>query len=643
MSPPKRLRLQLYYHSDGSSVMQSMARKKERHSINKSPVPSVFYSFLSKKLKPYPSTLFVSVTGVTPPAPMEVLERRPLNVFERESHNVSFEDALREAEIGQNRKKDGKDDDDSELNDQAKRVVRRTRAEGEPCLVPDTVVSRIPVGKRGCFAMAFSNDGRYLAAACEDSRNEHVVRVFEVESGKPTPWGAGLVGHHAVIYALSWSCGDDMLASASSDGTVIVWPVPKRARMEEEEDSMEGSEKKKNDANETTARSPGIMTGSYERRTPGISKRTILTHLPPCYVYAVAFHPTADPPVLCTGAYDAKLRLWDVSAKDGTSKGRRADQQNESASALAKRLSGDDAGMGPPTSAREIGQLGRGVALHSSRINTLMFDRRGIRLFTGDGAGVVNVWRCNGDPADTASYRVIKRIEHPDVNGHPIVSLDVSDVTNTLLIHAKQSIIRLVELKYYRSPHSGFTGAHCGFEPVQSCFSADGRYVLSGSMTGGAHVWKSASGVPVDPAPIRGHRFGQSLTCVAWHPNQHLCAMSSRGDGCPILLMEADRDKVDPDMALEASEIMKQRLENMEMDPDKLALMEQHVLTTEQLAGTFSFFVSFFSLHHFLMLLICSFCHSCLVPNLLILYVLFFKLFFHLFLIIFFVTFCSIK
>ena len=51
------------------------------------------------------------------------------------------------------------------------------------------------------------------------------------------------------------------------------------------------------------------------------------------------------------------------------------------------------------SSLREIGQLGRGIALHSTRINTLLFDRRGIRLFSGDGAGVVNVWRCNGDPA----------------------------------------------------------------------------------------------------------------------------------------------------------------------------------------------------------------------------------------------------
>ena len=83
----------------------------------------------------------------------------------------------------------------------------------------------------------------------------------------------------------------------------------------------------------------------------------------------------------------------------------------------------------------------------------------------------------------------------------------------------------------------------------------------------------SHQGIAVFPAPIRGHRFGHTLTCVAWHPNQHLCALSSRGDGCPILLMEADRDKVHPDQALEASEIMKERMANMVMDPEELALM----------------------------------------------------------------------
>jgi WD40 repeat protein len=459
--------------------------------------------------------------------------------------------------------------DTGELNDQAKRVVRRTRAEGEPCLVPDTVVSRIPVGKSGCNAIQFSNDGRFIAAACQNGQSQHVVRVFEVENGKATSWGAELTGHHAVIYSLAWSREDDMLASASSDGSVIVWPVPKRIN---------------DDDDDTKMNSPR----ESEKRTLGVRRRTILTHLPPSYVYCVGFHPTADPPILCTGAYDAQIRLWDVADRGETTKGK--DRHSESASALASRLSGNVDST--TLSTREIGSLGRGVALHSSRINVLVFDRRGIRLFTGDGAGVVNVWRCNGDPAETASYRVIKRIEHPDVNGHPISSISVSDVTNTLLVHAKQSIIRMIELKYYRSPHPGFTGAHCGSDIVQSCFSADGRYVLSGSRTGGAHVWKSATGVAVFPAPIRGHRFGQTLSCVAWHPNQHLCALTSRGDGCPILLMEADRDKVNPDEALEASEIMKKRLETMEMDPDELALMDESELTTEQLKGMLNFVVT---------------------------------------------------
>ena len=248
LSKPKRLRLQLYYHTDGGAIEQSLARKHGRGRT--SSVPKVYYSFLASKLRTYPATIYVSVTGVKPP-PIEDVERRPRNVFERESHHTSFEDALVEAEMGEQRDRDkaGEDGDDaSNLNEQAKRVVRRTRAEGEPCLVPDTVVARIPVGNRGCYAMSFSNNGRYLAAACEDSPGEHLVRVFEVESGKPTTWGMGLAGHHAVIYNVCWNKSDTMLASASSDSTVIVWPVPRRAVADTmtSQDNDGGSKKDKN-------------------------------------------------------------------------------------------------------------------------------------------------------------------------------------------------------------------------------------------------------------------------------------------------------------------------------------------------------------------------------------------------------------
>ena len=59
---------------------------------------------------------------------------------------------------------------------------------------------------------------------------------------------------------------------------------------------------------------------------------------------------------------------------------------------MANRLSGDLDSLESLTS-RELGNLGRNLQLHKSRINALLFDRRGIRLFTGDGDGVVNVWR----------------------------------------------------------------------------------------------------------------------------------------------------------------------------------------------------------------------------------------------------------
>ena len=204
----------------------------------------------------------------------------------------------------------------------------------------------------------------------------------------------------------------------------------------------------------------------------------------------------------------------------------------------------DGATVYVPKAARELGKLGRGVP-HASRINALVFDKRGIRLFSGDGPGVVNVWRCNGAPEDTNSYRVIKRIEHPDVNRMPIISLSVSDATNSLLIHAQQSVLRLVEPSITDLLTKALLYQLYG--PCSLVLLCRWQVCAQRVAVGGAYIWKASTGEAVQPAEIRGHRFGRTM--VAWHPSQHLCALSSGGAGCPILMLEADRDKVRPDEA----------------------------------------------------------------------------------------------
>ena len=63
-----------------------------------SSVPKVYYSFLARCA---PIRNYLCLSHGRQASPIEdVLERRPRNVFERESHHTSFEDAL-EAEMGE--------------------------------------------------------------------------------------------------------------------------------------------------------------------------------------------------------------------------------------------------------------------------------------------------------------------------------------------------------------------------------------------------------------------------------------------------------------------------------------------------------------------------------------------------------------
>ena len=83
-----------------------------------------------------------------------------------------------------------------------------------------------------------------------------------------------------------------------------------------------------------------------------------------------------------------------------------------------------------------------------------------------------------------------------------------------------------------------------GMANIGSCFSADGRWVIAGSEEGHASIWYTRSTASYKNELVT-HRFGGSLCGVAWHKSQHVVAMCSYEDGAPILLLEADRDKVD--------------------------------------------------------------------------------------------------
>jgi WD40 repeat protein len=97
-----------------------------------------------------------------------------------------------------------------------------------------------------------------------------------------------------------------------------------------------------------------------------------------------------------TGGYDRRLRLWDLS-RGGTQ------------------------GV-------DLGPLGGGRVTHEAHVNALIYDPRNGRLYSGDAAGVVLVWRraaLSGSSSVTKpeDYGVLRRLAHSDLAGATITSL----------------------------------------------------------------------------------------------------------------------------------------------------------------------------------------------------------------------------
>uniref|UniRef100_A0A8B9MTG9 Jouberin n=1 Tax=Accipiter nisus TaxID=211598 RepID=A0A8B9MTG9_9AVES len=218
----------------------------------------------------------------------------------------------------------------------------------------------------------------------------------------------------------------------------------------------------------------------------------------PSFVYTAKYHPVADSLVV-TGCYDSVIRIWNANVK-------------------------------------EIhGQLLQELDGHKSFINTLCFDAEGLHMFSGDSSGLIIVWdtSVNGSSQHLFQHwRINKEIKENDIKGTPINHLEVHPNGRRLLIHAKDSTLRIMDLRILATKK--YIGATNYREKIHSTLTPCGTFLFSGSEDGRAYVWNPETGDQV--AIYSELSFTSPLRDVAFHPHEHMVSFCAFGQNQPILV-----------------------------------------------------------------------------------------------------------
>jgi jouberin len=212
------------------------------------------------------------------------------------------------------------------------------------------------------------------------------------------------------------------------------------------------------------------------------------------YLYTGKFHPKKDH-FVATAGFDGILRIWN----------------------------------------RSKGQcIAEGVP-HKARINSIVFSPDGEKIYSGDSAGVICVWRFT-HAGDTVTLVREQEVRHREIDGVAITHLSMGKGLYALLVYTQDDLVRNFETEPMEVVQR-FTGARCRKFMMESGFSPDQKYVFAGSETGSVILWLVKNREPVQVVQWAGN-FARPVTSVAWNPEKDMVAFSSFAPGQTILVFD---------------------------------------------------------------------------------------------------------
>ncbi|KAK2584927.1 hypothetical protein KPH14_002522 [Odynerus spinipes] len=433
MHVDKKVRLQLYRPQ--KSVRTFGSRTCE-----------VYNWWKSNKREKYPSSLYITVTSIDPPKLEPIIYQQ-----------LSLDDIL---ETGTETQK---------LSAQSSELInlpRWTRLAAQSCKIPNEKYFETEITENGCFFLAFSNDGKYLACVLSEEYDYPIV-VYEIES---TKIHVRFSGHKTFVYALNWTQDDHYLLSVSSDQTARIWDV-------------------------------------YNKIVQHVQ---MLPH--PSYVYCGKFS-LRNSSTIATGCYDRVARIW---AKDSKSKNYELSQELEA---------------------------------HEGFVNSLCFQKNG-NLLTADSVGVIILWsaRKNRRMPSKKEWHLSKKIKVREIEGITINAIILHPLESRLLVHSRDNGLRMIDLAVgvVLQKYEGLKN-----QRIQStaCISPCGGLIFCGGEDSAVNVWNLETGRYLARYTIE--RTFRAITCVDYHPYDHVFAFSTFGSPAPARILKFDKNSTGKDVGLQ--------------------------------------------------------------------------------------------
>ncbi|KAL6449343.1 hypothetical protein ACFW04_000746 [Cataglyphis niger] len=235
----------------------------------------------------------------------------------------------------------------------------------------------------------------------------------------------------------------------------------------------------------------------------------------PSYVYCAKYAPDKMM-IIATGCYDGVARIW-VNEK------KRSTKQE-----LSQELEG-----------------------HEGFVNSMVFQKNG-NLITADSVGSIILWtvRRNDRMSSRWEWCIARRIKIREIEGVVINTIVLHPLESRLLVHSRDNGLRMVDLatgvilqKYKQLNNQRIQ--------LRACISPCGGLILCGGEDSILNIWNLETGKHVAKYANDRHSSSRAvISCVDYHPYDHVLAFSTFGNPTPVRVLRFNKNANGSDVAL---------------------------------------------------------------------------------------------